>query len=208
MLLFALGLGFLYVARQTLILFLFAIFFAYLINPLVERLQNPLHGRGRAVAVIYLLLLMGLALLVFFVGPHVTRQAARLGQSMPQLMEKVGSGQIAVEIGKERGWSRATQVRIQDVLRNHRDELAALAQHIGVRFAEAAKQIWVLFLIPVLAVFFLLDAGNFNEVLVSLVQSRAQREFLQDVFRDLNQMLAQFIRAQLTLAGLSMFFYI
>jgi predicted PurR-regulated permease PerM len=205
--LFALGLGFLYVARQTLILFLFAIFFAYLINPLVERLQKPLRGRGRAITAIYLLLLTGLALLVFFVGPRVTRQAARLSGDLPQLMEKVSSGQIAEDIGKERGWSGPTQARIRDVLRNHRNELGALAQRIGVRLAEAAKEVWVLFIVPILAVFFLLDAGNFNEVVVSLVQSRAQREFLQDVFRDLNQMLAQFIRAQLTLAGLSLLFY-
>ena len=30
---FALGLGFLYIARRTLIAFLFAIFFAYLVDP-------------------------------------------------------------------------------------------------------------------------------------------------------------------------------
>jgi predicted PurR-regulated permease PerM len=39
------------------------------------------------------------------------------------------------------------------------------------------------------------------------VQSRTQREFLQDVFQDLNQMLAQFIRAQLTLAAFSLVAY-
>ena len=38
MLLFALVLGFLYVARATLIAFLFAIFFAYLMSPLVAQL--------------------------------------------------------------------------------------------------------------------------------------------------------------------------
>lgn len=205
--LFALGLGFLYVARQTLILFLFAIFFAYLINPAVERLQKPLRSRGRAIAVIYLLLLTGLILLVFFVGPRVTRQAARLGESWPELTTKVSSGQIAVDIGKQRGWSQATQDRMQEVLKNHSAELLVIAQRIGVRVAETAKEVWVLFLVPILAVFFLMDAGNFNEVLVALVQSRSQREFLQDVFRDLNQMLAQFIRAQLTLAGLSLVVY-
>lgn len=204
---FALGLGFLYVARQTLILFLFAIFFAYLINPAVERLQKPLRSRGRAIAVIYLLLLTGLILLVFFVGPRVTRQAARLGESWPELTTKVSSGQIAVDIGKQRGWSQATQDRMQEVLKNHSAELLVIAQRIGVRVAETAKEVWVLFLVPILAVFFLMDAGNFNEVLVALVQSRSQREFLQDVFRDLNQMLAQFIRAQLTLAGLSLVVY-
>ena len=206
-LLFALGLGFLYAARQSLILFLFAIFFAYLINPAVERLQNLVRGRGPAIALIYLLLLTGLALLVFFVGPRVTRQAARLGEAWPELTKKVTTGQIAIEIGQQRGWSEATQNRIKDALESHSQELFILAQRIGVRVAETAKNIWVLFLVPILAAFFLRDVGNFNEVLVSLVQSRAQREFLQDVLRDLNQMLAQFIRAQLTLAGLSLLAY-
>jgi predicted PurR-regulated permease PerM len=205
--LFALGLGFLYAARQSLILFLFAIFFAYLINPIVERLEKPLRGRGRAIALIYILLLTGFALLVFFVGPRVTRQAGRLGEAWPELTKKVSSGQIALDIGGQRGWSKATQSRLQDILKNHSEELLLLAERIGVRAAETAKSIWVLFLVPILAVFFLLDAGSFNEVVVSLVQSRAQREFLQDVLRDLNKMLAQFIRAQLTLAGLSLLAY-
>ena len=206
-LLFALGLGFLYAARQSLILFLFAVFFAYLINPAVERLQKVVRGRGQAIAVIYLLLLTGVVLMVFFVGPRVTRQAARLGEAWPELTKKVTSGQIAIDIGQQRGWSVATQNRIKEVLQNHSEELLVLAQRIGVRAAETAKNIWLLFLVPILAVFFLRDAGTFNEVLVSLVQSRAQREFLQDVLRDLNQMLAQFIRAQLTLAGLSLLAY-
>ena len=62
-LLFALGLGFLYVARQTLMAFLFAIFFAYLMSPLVSQLEKLLHGRGLAIAVIYSLLL-GLVVLI------------------------------------------------------------------------------------------------------------------------------------------------
>ena len=43
--LFAVGLGFLYAARRTLILFLFAILFAYLINPAVGRLEKLLRSR-------------------------------------------------------------------------------------------------------------------------------------------------------------------
>jgi len=206
-LLFALGLGFLYVARQTLILFLFSIFFAYLMNPAVLRLEKFVRSRGRAIAVIYLLLLAGLALFVFYVGPRITRQGARLGEALPGLMEKVGTGQIAKDLGQEHGWSHDTQTRIQEFLLSHRQELSEFAQRIGVRIAESAKQIWVLFLVPILAIFFLRDGANFHGVVVSLVHSNSQREFLQDVFSDLNQMLAHFIRAQLTLAGLSMIAY-
>ncbi len=39
------------------------------------------------------------------------------------------------------------------------------------------------------------------------MQSRTQREFLEDVLHDLNEMLAQFIRAQLTLAAFSLVVY-
>jgi len=81
-LLFALGLSFLYVTRQTLIAFLFAIFFAYLVSPLVNTLERVLKGRGRAIAVIYALLLGLLVLFFALVGPKVMREGARLGQSL------------------------------------------------------------------------------------------------------------------------------
>ena len=213
-LLFALGLGFLYAARRTLILFLFAIFFAYLINPAVLRLEKLLHSRAWAITVIYLLLLVGLGLFGFLVGPRIARQSARLGASLPGFVENANNGQIsgqigqlATRIGNERGWSEETQKRIQSFLISRRGDLAHLAERVGVRAAEAAQEVWVLFLVPILAIFFLRDGGSFHEVLVALVQSRSQREFLQDVLQDLNQMLAQFIRAQLTLAAFSLVAY-
>jgi predicted PurR-regulated permease PerM len=213
-LLFALGLGFLYAARRTLILFLFAIFFAYLINPAVARLEKLVRSRVWSIAIIYFLLVVGLAGFGLLLGPRIARQSSRLGASLPGLMDQASTGQLsgqidrlAERIGNERGWSDATQKRIQDFLISRRDVLSGLAQRIGVRAAEAAQELWVLFLVPILAIFFLRDGGNFHEVLVALVQSRTQREFLQDVFQDLNQMLAQFIRAQLTLAAFSLLAY-
>ncbi|MFZ3266107.1 MAG: AI-2E family transporter [Terriglobales bacterium] len=214
LLLFALGLGFLYAARHTLILFLFAIFFAYLINPAVGRLEKVVRGRTRAIAVIYLLLLLAISLFGVLAGPRISRQSARLGAALPGLMENASNGQISGQIGElaarisaQHGWSTATQNRIQSYLYNHRDELSQFAQRLGLRAAEAAQEVWVLFLVPILAIFFLRDGDSFHGVVVALVQSRSQREFLEDVLNDLNQMLAQFIRAQLTLAAFSFVAY-
>jgi predicted PurR-regulated permease PerM len=213
-LLFALGLGFLYAARRTLILFLFAIFFAYLINPAVARLQKLVRTRARAIAAIYLLLLLALGAFAVVGGPRISRQSSRLGEAIPGLVDNANSGQLPDQIAKlvarisnQHGWSDATRYRIQAFLTDHRDDLVNLAQRIGIRAAEAAQEVWVLFVVPILAIFFLRDGDNFNSVLVSLVQSRSQREFLGDVLGDLNQMLAQFIRAQLTLAALSFIAY-
>jgi predicted PurR-regulated permease PerM len=180
----------------------------------VGRLEKLLRSRAWGITIIYLLLLIGLGLFGFLVGPRIARQSARLGESLPGLMDKASTGQLSGQIGEltarigsQHGWSEQTEKRIQAFLMSRREDLSSLAQRIGVRAAEAAQQVWLLFLVPILAIFFLRDGGSFHEVLLSLVQSRTQREFLQDVFQDLNQMLAQFIRAQLTLAAFSFVAY-
>jgi predicted PurR-regulated permease PerM len=205
-LLFALGLGFLYVARATLIAFLFAIFFAYLMSPLVSYLEKLLHGRGRAIAIIYLLLLGLLILLFVAMGPRIGREGARLIQSLPALAQ-LSSGQIAEQLGQEHGWNSRIVDLLRDYLASHGNEIANAAKNVGLRVADVAKQAWLLAVVPVLSIFFLKDGRAFSEILLDLVQSRPQRELLQGVLSDLNQMLAHFIRAQLTLAALTLVMY-
>jgi predicted PurR-regulated permease PerM len=206
-LLFALGLGFLYVARATLIAFLFAIFFAYLMSPLVNRLEKLLHGRVLAIAVIYSLLLVLVVVFFVVVGPKVTREGARLGQSLPDLLTRLRSGDLTEKLGKEHGWSSATSVFVQSFLNSHSDDITQLAQRVGLRVADVAKQAWLFFVVPLLSIFFLKDGRAFSDFLLAAIQSRPQREFLENVLNDLNQMLAHFIRAQLTLAALTLVMY-
>ncbi|HKV77515.1 MAG TPA: AI-2E family transporter [Candidatus Sulfotelmatobacter sp.] len=206
-LLFALGLGFLYVTRDTLIAFLFAIFFAYLMSPLVANLEKLLRGRGGAIAVIYTLLLALVVVFFVIVGPKVTRDAARLGHALPGLLEKLSSGEITKTLGQQHGWSGQTVDAIDSFLVSHQNDITDIAQRIGLRTADVAKQAWLLFVVPLLSIFFLKDGRAFSDFLLSTIQSRPQREFLENVLNDLNHMLAHFIRAQLSLAGLSLVVY-
>lgn len=206
-LLFAAGLGFLYVARRTLIAFLFAVFFAYLVDPAVSRVEKWTKGRGRSIAVIYLLIVTFLGTFFFFVGPRIGHEAQILTGSLPALLERVGSGQIAEQIGAQHGLSVATRRELSNFLSSHRGDLLSLAQRAGLRVAEAAQQSWLLIVVPILAGFFLKDGRVFSQVALSFVHTKPQREFLQGVLSDMNQMLAQFIRAQITLAALSWIAY-
>lgn len=206
-LLFALGLGFLYVARATLIAFLFAIFFAYLMSPLVANLEKVLKGRARAIAVIYTLLIALVVVFFVLVGPRVTREGARLGKSLPATLSKLSSGEITEKIGANHHWSEASTKFVQSFLTSHQQDITDLAQRIGLRIADVAKQAWLLVIVPLLSIFFLKDGRVFSGFLLSTVQSRPQREFLENVLNDLNQMLAHFIRAQLILAALTMVVY-
>ena len=64
-----------------------------------------LRGRERAIAVIYSLLLVLVVVFFVVVGPKVTREGAKLGQSLPALLTQLSSGQIAQQLGEEHGWN-------------------------------------------------------------------------------------------------------
>jgi len=206
-LLFALGLGFLYVARQTLIAFLFAIFFAYLISPLVSSLEKVLRRRSLAIAVIYLFLLGLIVLFFASMGPRIAREGEHLARSLLALLTQLSSGQLAEQLGEQHGWNRRVVLMVSNYISSHGDDITRLAQRIGLRIADVAKQAWLLVVVPLLSIFFLKDGHAFSEFLLDTVQSRPQRELLQGVLSDLNQMLAQFIRAQLILAALTFVMY-
>jgi len=206
-LLFFLVLGFFYVAHHTFIAFLFAVFFAYLVDPAVSRVERLTHGRGLAIAVIYVLLIALLATFFFFVGPQIGHQGQRLTSSLLNLTERVSSGQIAEDLGSQHGWSAERKQMLQNFLVRYSNTVIPIARNLGLKLADVAKESWLLIVVPILAGFFLKDGRVFGETVLSFVQSRPQREFVEGVLQDLNQMLAQFIRAQLTLAALSLVVY-
>ena len=166
-----------------------------------------LRGRERAIAVIYSLLLVLVVVFFVVVGPKVTREGARLGEALPTLLSKLSSGEIAKQIGADHGWSQKSTELVQSFLVGHSEEITQVAQRVGLRVADVAKQAWLFFVVPLLSIFFLKDGRSFSDFLLSTVQSRPQREFLENVLNDLNRMLAHFIRAQLTLAALTLIMY-
>src|ERR1700746_1174 len=149
--LFALALAFLYITRQTLISFLFAIFFAYLMSPLVSNLEKVLKSRGLAIAVIYTLLL-GLVIVFFvFVGPKVTRGGARRGPPLPTLLGQLSSGQLAEQLGQQHSWNRVTTDLLRKILADNSEAITQVVQRIGLRVADVAKQAWLFLLVPILS---------------------------------------------------------
>src|SRR5260370_38065574 len=62
-LIFACVLAFLHRAAETLTLFLFAVLFAYFVEPLVGKIERHTRGRSRAIAIVYIWLLGSLVVL-------------------------------------------------------------------------------------------------------------------------------------------------
>jgi predicted PurR-regulated permease PerM len=206
-LLFAAILGFVYLAIKPLLIFLFAMLFAYLLEPAISYVQRWIHPRGAAIAVVYVAWVALLVVAGFLIGSRIVGEAHKLTQILPDLYQRISSGSIVWQLGAQRGWSRETQIDLQRFLAEHREQAIAIAGTLGSKLALLASNAGWVVLVPILALFFLkrksqlrsLVAGTFDDLIVD----RRKRELLHGILQDLDSMLSQFVRAQLLLVLIS-----
>jgi predicted PurR-regulated permease PerM len=204
-LVFVVALAFLYVAWRALITFLFAIFFAYILEAPVSRLQKWLKGsRPAAIAVVYLLFAGLMVVTLSLLGPPVMDEATKLMQQAPELEKRLSSGELLKQLGARHGWNGAIMEGINHYLDNHRGELIGATQNFVVRAVKNLQSTWWLFLVPILAIFFLKDGHQLSQNIINSVEDNRNRRMLADTVQEMDSMLGHFIRAQLTLAGLAM----
>lgn len=204
-LVFGLALMFIYFSWRVLITFLFSIFFAYLLEAPIGRLQRWLRGsRNAAITVVYLIFAAGLVLTLELAAPPVFQEGQTLVRQVPQLAQKIAEGQITRQVGTQHGWSEATQQRIQTFLMDHRSEIINASQDLVLRAARTLQGVWWLFLVPILAIFFLKDGRELAEKIVGSIEDRHNREIVAATLQQMNLMLGDFLRAQLLLSALAM----
>src|SRR6202011_5773728 len=120
----------LYAARRVLLIFVFAILFAYLIDPVVRFLQG--HSlffknlRGPHVVEAYLAFLIFAALALQGLAPLVSTHADKLFDEAPVWLNSVTSGDVAIKIGNAQGWNELEELRLKFFLVAHREKIASL----------------------------------------------------------------------------------
>src|ERR1700719_1704966 len=128
--LFALVLAVLYVARRVLLIFAFAILFAYLIDPVVRFLQG--HSlffknlRGPHVVAAYLASLVLAALALQGLAPLVSTHADKLFDEAPAWLNSVTTGDVAIKIGNAQGWNELEKLPFKSFLVDYREKIALL----------------------------------------------------------------------------------
>lgn len=198
-----------YVVRKTLIIFLFALLFAYLLEPVVRRIQPHVkNSRGFAILIVYILLFAVLSIAGIFLGPRIFSEGQRLGAALPSLYERIVSGNIAFSIGEHHGWSFETSQRLQAFLASHQQEIVSIVSTSAAKVASLASNIVWIVIVPILAVFFLKDKHDFRVALQNLVAEPRKRQLVAGLVGDIDQMLAHFVRAQLLLALIAVCIYI
>src|SRR6266436_5644998 len=116
-----------YSARRIILIFVFAILFTYLIDPVVKFLQR--HSlffrnlRGPAVVEVYLVFVILIALLGYRFAPGLARNTVKLVDEIPVLLDGLSTGEIANELGDKYGWSEQQEFRFKAFLARHKDEI-------------------------------------------------------------------------------------
>lgn len=204
-LVFALVLMFLYVAWRAIITFLFAIFFAYILEAPVSRLQGWLRGsRPAAIAVVYVLFVALMIVTFSLLGPPVMDEAQNLMQQAPELEKKISSGTLLQQLGAKHGWNGTTLEWVNHYLDIHRGDVIGATQNFVLRAAKSIQNMWWLVLVPILAVFFLKDGHQLSQNIIHSFEDPRTRRMVAETVQEMDSMLGHFIRAQLTLAGLAM----
>jgi predicted PurR-regulated permease PerM len=204
-LVFGLVLIFLYVSWRALITFLFAIFFAYILEAPISKLQGWLRGsRPAAIAVVYLLFVAALIITFSLIGPPVMEEAQKLAQQGPAMGKQIKSGDLVNQLAAKHGWNPVAARWATDYLNEHQGELIAATQNLTLRAIKTIQSMWWLVLVPILAIFFLKDGHQLSQNIINSVEDPRDRGMVAETVQEMNLMLGHFIRAQLTLAGLAM----
>ena len=201
----------LYRAWQIILLFVLAIFFAYLINPVVKFLERHSllvrNVRGPAVLEVYVGILILAALLGYAFAPGALRRVVDLVDDVPTVLDGMSNGEIATDLGSKYGWSEKQEIRLKLFLLRHKENVQDLVKVVDDYISHGAEVLGCLLLIPILAIFFLRDGDHIADVLTNLAFPKGSRETVRAVIAELHIMLTQYVRAQAILCGLSFAFY-
>lgn len=184
-------------------LIILAVFFAYLIEPLIQLVRRPFENTNKdkymprtlAIVMAYLIVFTVLGITIALLTPIVSEQVKQLSINLP------GYASSFQEKFRDIG-TRYNRYQIPEALQLQINEKAAglvgaVGTEISELFISSVFYIPWLILVPILAFFFLKDANLFRVSLLRIFPSGDWRSRVESVMSDVNETLAAYTRAQL-----------
>lgn len=197
--LFSLLLAVVYLIRETLLVFAGAVFFAYVLSPIVTLIERLLPKRRTvALGLVYVVLLGTLVGLGFAVIPRLASEATSFFTRLPALVK--GGRWATVPLPS---WADPVRGQIMGAVTNWADGLKNNAlpfiQEAGSQILSGVSSLVPIILVPILAFFFLKDARAIKIGLLNTVHG-SSRTTLEAIFDDVHAMLQSYMKALVILA--------
>ena len=194
--------GVLYFLAPVLTPFALSALFAYLGNPLVERLQSRRVSRTTAVAIVFLLMTLAVALLLAIIIPALIDQARSVPgyiDSLHSWFDRVAAPWLQAEFRLDLG--ALDPGRMFASLRAHLDDIGRILPKVlgGLTTSGAAVMGWVanLLLMPLITFYLMRDWKRMVERLRELVP-RPLEPTVTRLVRESDAVLGSFLRGQMS----------
>jgi predicted PurR-regulated permease PerM len=182
-----------------------AVFFAYLLMPLVDGVNHytPRRvSRTLALAFVYLMFVGFIVALVFTLGSRIADEANSLATKLPDLLKnREWIDRIPLPYWLEP--ARAHMVQwLQAEIENGGRDILPYVKSFGGQLITGARYALYVILVPILAFFFLKDGRQIRQnVIESLDESK--QLVVEEILDDINRLLGQYIRALVLLSASS-----
>jgi predicted PurR-regulated permease PerM len=199
-----------YALTGVLLVVVLAIFFAYLIAPLIELVRKGLARRGRgdeprllprtaAIAIVYVVIFGSLGLGAWVLTPYISMEMGQITQQAPSYVTNAKERAKRLNSVLERlNLPPSVRETANNTVSN---AIGDAGKYItGEGFSSAINLLGYLpylVLIPILAFFFLKDADSFRRSALMMLPQGRIRWRGDELFQDINSTLAAYIRAQL-----------
>lgn len=196
-----------FLLNKLIILLILAIFFAYLLDPLVRLIRTPFKirhlerfmPRSLAIVIAYFLVFFGLGVSISYLAPRIGDQARQLASNIPAYTTSMQTWLRGVN-------NRFERYKIPDEIQEEINKKVAtyigeftesLTGFLGEFLLTTATYLPWLILLPVLSFFFLKDVNLFRVSILRLFPSGMWRSRAESFLEDVNTTLAAYTRAQL-----------
>jgi len=173
-----------------------ALVLAYLLDGVVEALQQRGVPRIAAVTAVFLLFVMFLAFALLALLPRLSYQLTQLVNQLPSI---IGKGQDAIMQLPSRYPDLISEAQVQDIINAIRVELGGLGQRVvSMSVASVVGVITLLvylILVPVLVFFFLKDKHRIIGWMTHYLPR--DRELSASVWHEVNGQIANYVRGKI-----------
>ncbi len=198
-----------YLAQGALMSIGISLFLALALNPPVTRLARKLPGKSRigATAISYLIVLTILGSLIFLIVPPIVEQTAKFTETVPELIDKVGSLRVVFDDFITRF---SLQGPVDQAIENLKQQAAGFSTQLGGALVGivtgAAGGLVSLIFVLVITFFMLVEGPLWISKLWDLYEDSEKLERHRATVQKMYRVVTGFVNGQIIIAFIGAMF--
>jgi predicted PurR-regulated permease PerM len=187
-----------YIIRQTLLVFVIALLFAYLLYPLMDLIDRHLTTKTRtpALAMTFVIVIGILAIAGSYIGSVVANQAGNLAKEAPVFLKRISQNPPP---GPQEFRSLTSQITdlLQRELQQNYGGIVSQVPAVTLRVLAASSNVIYIIIVPILSFFILRDGRHIRDSFIEMLDTG--RQSARETLDDAHTLLLQYMRALLFL---------